>query len=461
MPDRIHQLAIRQLEGTLSDDQRAELAALLTSDAEARRVYLAHMQDTASLRWMFSGRLSRKTAVTLAAHGPEGVKAARKRRTAWLALATGAALAFLAALPFLWSQREYVATITDVTDVEWASADGAHRPLARVAAGEEFEFTAGTLELAFDTYAKVQIFGPAKFTVCDSKSIDCTRGRVTTHVEEGGKGFTIQTPKARIVDLGTEFGVDISEMGDTQVVVFQGSVDLTKAAPDSEKHLADANQWTRTLEQGDALLLDHTGETQRVMSVKRRDFFPANLFDHYGRRRRAPLITDVRDNIRELESTKCYQIVWGGLREDAPSFVDRQHQWNGKTEAGMPEFLLGADYIMPFNDDKFTPDLQVEVELAGPATCYVFFDDNMPPPAWLLKDFEDTGFDLALDGARTQWHRAHNLGKGPGASVDFPFSIWRRDVPEAGVVRFGGVQPPKDRKRSAGFNMYGIAVAPM
>jgi hypothetical protein len=33
-------------------------------------------------------------------------------------------------------------------------------------------------------------------------------------------------------------------------------------------------------------------------------------------------------------------------------------------------------------------------------------------------------------------------------------------VPEAGTVSFGGVQPPKEKTRSRGFNMYGIAVVP-
>jgi ferric-dicitrate binding protein FerR (iron transport regulator) len=478
MPERnvaelIHRLAIRQVDGTLTDGERAELVALLKGDAGARRAYLEHMQDTVSLRWMFSGHLNRKAALELAEHGPQRLHARR-----WLsrvALALAACLACVAAAVFWQATRdetqragaaapapEYVAMVTDLADVTWKRPSPAYRRMARVAVGQEFEFSAGAVELTFDAFAKVKVFGPAKFKVKSAKLIACTRGRVTTQVDEGGQGFTIETPKARIVDLGTEFGVDISESGDTQVVVFQGSVDLDKPV---EPINASANEqhhpaWPRTLEQGDALLLNSTGEAQRVMAVQRGDFFPTNLFDHYGRPRRAPVILDVRDNIRELESTKCYQIVWGGLREDAPCFVDRSHQWNGKSDGGMPEFLLGADYVMPFNDDKFLPDLRVDVTLAAPATCYVFFDDNMSPPEWLTRDFEDTGFDVSLDGAKTQWHKDHDLGVGPGVSLDFPFSVWSRDVPEAGMVSFGGVQPPKEKTRSRGFNMYGIAVVP-
>jgi hypothetical protein len=471
--DRIHRLAIRQLDGSLSEVERAELVALLQGEAAVRRAYLEHMQDTVSLRWMFSGHLSRKAAVELAEHGPERMHA-RQRRLSQAALVLAASLACVAAFS-LWRASgnaaktavadggalKYVAMVTELSDVKWMGASPAYRRMARVAVGQEFEFASGSVELTFDAFAKVKVFGPAKFTVKDAKLIACTRGRVTTQVDEGGEGFAIETPKARIVDLGTEFGVDISESGDTQVVVFQGSVDLDQPAERADAAASEQKQSPRrrTLEQGDALLLGADG-AQRVMAVQRGDFFPTNLFDHYGRPRRAAVILDVRDNIRELESTKCYQIVWGGLREDAPCFVDRSHQWNGKTEAGMPEFLLGADYIMPFNDDKFLPDLRVDVTLARAATCYVFFDDNMTPPEWLTRDFKDTGFDISLDGAKTQWHKDHDLGVGPGVSLDFPFSVWSRDLPAAGVVSFGGVQPPQEKTRSRGFNMYGIAVVP-
>jgi hypothetical protein len=469
VPDRIHRLAIRQLAGVLADDERAELIALLTGDAQARRTYLEHMQDTVSLRWMFSGHCERKQALALAEHGPEGVRSSRRRMASWMVLALAAGIACVTALPFLGDRdsptdaaisasANPVAIVTGLSDVAWAGTSAPAR-LARVGIGQKFEFTSGTVALAFDTGAEVKVFGPAKFEISSQKSILCSRGRVTTHVEESGKGFTIETPKARIIDLGTEFGVDISPQGDTQVVVFKGSVDLAPSDPVAQAS-NNSERWTRTLQQGDALLLDDTGEAQRVMSVQRGDFFPLNLFDHYGRPRRSPLILDVKDNIRALESTKCYQIVWGGLREDAPCFVDREHQWNGKDGAGMPEFLLGADYIMPFNDDKFISDLRVDVKVARPATCYVFLDDNMSPPDWLRREFRDTGFDISLDGGKTPWHKDHDLGSGPGQSVDFPFSIWSRDIPEAGVVTLGGVQPPREKTRSRGFNMYGIAIVP-
>ncbi|MBA3484778.1 MAG: FecR domain-containing protein [Pirellulales bacterium] len=475
MTDRIHCLSIRQLDGVLSDDERTELTGLLREDAQARRVYLEHMQDTVSLRWMYSGHYDRRVAMTLAEHGPEGVRKIRRHRLAWGALAVAASLACVFTFNYPWAQDSAekttvaiaappaaapagVATVHALSDVSWVKGAKPAALLSSVQVDQEFEFSKGTVELVFHTGADVKIFGPAKFTVQSDMSILCSRGRVNTLVGESGKGFTIDTPKARIVDLGTQFGVDISATGDTQVVVFQGSVDLEKSAADAAKSTS-AEKWTRRLQQGDAMRMDDSGNAQRVMAVQRGDFFPASNLDPYGRPRQEPVILDVSDNIRAGESTKCYQIV-RGLREDAPCFVDRSHQWNGRDAAGIPEFLLGADYIMPFNDDKFISDLKVDVTIARPSTLYIFIDDNMPVPQWLRKDFKDTGVDIGLDGATTVWHKDHAIGAGPGTSIDFPFSIWSRELPKAGKVSLGGVQPPKANPRSQGFNMYGIAVVP-
>jgi hypothetical protein len=208
------------------------------------------------------------------------------------------------------------------------------------------------------------------------------------------------------------------------------------------------------MRQGEALLLKNSGEFERVMSVERNSFMFSD--DGSGRRFFEPVIDDVRDNIRDPKSpVKAYQIVHGGLMDDALAFVDRFHQWNGLDSNGLPKFLAGADYIMPFNDDKFVGGLELKVQVLRPATVYVFLDNNMAVPNWLHADFTDTGVDIGLDCSKTEWHRDHSLGAGPGQSIDFRFSIWKRDVTEAGTVVLGGISPPAIR--SHGFNMYGIA----
>ncbi len=469
---QVIRLAIRQLDGVLSEDERLELVELLKTGAQARRAYLAHMQETASLRWIFSGHCDRQRALSLAEKDLHGSKVAVRRGLVatlavcasiacvavalqWFSHPAGDSSTMIADAPKPHSVKDNVATVSAVNDVQWRHGTKTPPLLSRVAIGQTFDFTAGTLELTFDTGALVKIFGPAKFEVTSAKTILCHRGRATTLVGKTGKGFTIDTPKARIVDLGTEFGVNISPQGDTQVVVFQGSVDLMKAGGPATATTA-ADNWTRRLVQGDAMTLNQAGVAQRLVAVQRGDFFPLALPAGLGDA--APVILDVRDNMRDEAGAKCYQIVHQGLREDAPCFVDRGHEWNGLDEHGLPRFLLGADYIMPFNSDKFIGDLQVDVKISRPAICYVFFDDNMSPPEWLLKNFKKTGYHIGMDSAPTIWHKDHVLAAGPAKSIDFTFSIWSRDIPKRGVITLGGVDPPEAGARSRGFNMYGIAV---
>jgi hypothetical protein len=60
-------------------------------------------------------------------------------------------------------------------------------------------------------------------------------------------------------------------------------------------------------------------------------------------------------------------------------------------------------------------------------------------------------------GVRSAGKQRAGVGIGAGRSVDFPFSIWKREVPQVGPVTFGGIEP--HAVRFQGFNMYGIAAA--
>ena len=80
-------------------------------------------------------------------------------------------------------------------------------------------------------------------------------------------------------------------------------------------------------------------------------------------------------------------------------FVDRPHEWNGLTESGMPSYLVGADYVKSFNDDKVAEDLRITVKTTAPVTLYVLLDLRVYPPAWLTEAFTDTGDQIGIDEA--------------------------------------------------------------
>jgi len=143
---------------------------------------------------------------------------------------------------------------------------------------------------------------------------------------------------------------------------------------------------------------------------------------------REPLISDVRDNIeRDPTMLSFYEIIPGGMAEDALAYVDRvAHQYNGVTAEGLPS-CLGADYVKTFNRDKYNRKLKLinsskdsersrlEVTLSAPAKLYVLFDNRWPPPRWLTREFRDTGDDIGLDRGPFQSVGKHLHNKGLSA----------------------------------------------
>lgn len=489
--ESIHRLAVGLLEESLTAAELEELKSLLIENGEARRMYVDYIQQSASLRWLCVEKFEEAVTPSVTPLPPAEGHRGRRGRYALVCGGILAALVIVAAsLQFLGqngaverrenggvadvanavaqnkgggigqavakaevdSVKAYspniVATVTGLDSVRWDSPASGVRMLSRCAVGDRLKMQAGTAVLTFDVGVQVKVFGPADFEIASPTSIRCLRGRVTTLVDKRGRGFWIETPRAKVVDLGTQFGLSISDEGDTEVIVFQGMVDVSYG---SQKAAGDAA--SRRMQQGEALLLKNSGEPERVVSVQRNNFLGTTFVP--GRRPAEPVISDVRDNIRSADSAKSYQIVHNGFDDDVLAFVDRNHQWNGLTSSGVPNFLAGADYIMPFNDDKFVPELELKVGIIRPATMYIFLDNNMDVPNWLREQFTDTGVDIGLDAAKTEWHRDHSLGTGPGKSVDFVFSIWKREIAEPGTVTLGGLAPPKDRRQ--GFNMYGIA----
>ena len=462
---RLHELIALKLDGAAAPEDGVELQRLLSNDAELRALYVEYVQDTASLRWSFAhttvpveDERSAETDSRATLLSADGEQSRRRRRIArWLRSAAAlAASLMMAGVAYYWAFRPgeapagSVATITRTIDVRWDQG-GEYAELARLNVGESVSLGSGQMELIFDTGVEVVVIGPAQFQISSAESIYSSRGTISARVGASGVGFTIDTPAARVIDLGTAFGVAINDDGATEVAVFSGKVDLALGSPSAD----DAER--RRLIQGEAVRVGPNGLVNRVTSIAS-DRFPVSASTRPGEGLASPIIVDVTDNLRAGDSNKFYQIVRSGLHEDSPAFVDRNHQWNGVEAEGLPLDLEGAEYVMPFNDDKFHEDLNVSIEVAQPANIYVFYSDSMAPPQWLLENFVDTGVDVGLDEAQSVYHKNFDLGTGAGKSVDMTFSVWKQEVRQPQVVHLGAVNK---HRATLGYNMYGVAVTPL
>jgi hypothetical protein len=310
------------------------------------------------------------------------------------------------------------------------------------------EIESGDLTLRFRSGATVSFRGAASMQIESDMLVLLDRGQATAQVPQWAKGFTIETADAEVIDLGTQFGVMAAGDGSTDVVIFEGKVDVKPTG--GEKRVL------QRLNQGEAARIDSNGAINRIVEVR------GDIKDGWSTSNHSGfadyVIKAIRDNIPTSDGKYYYyQMTPGALADDAWAYVDgHPHQWNGLTPKGLPKFLRGADYARTFNDYRYIRGFEIVVELARPADLYVFFDDRVPTPDWLLERFEDTGVNIGLDEGPWEGIPDNRTAVGAGKSIDNVFSVWRRRCEKPEEVTLGAVGDTSEARA-----MYGIAATPL
>ncbi|QDV75146.1 FecR domain-containing protein [Botrimarina mediterranea] len=109
------------------------------------------------------------------------------------------------------------------SDADWALGSGVADFLLRLQIGDELRLKRGVAKLEFASDAIAVLFGPARMKITGRGEVLLIEGRLTGRSEEGN--FVVNTPNARVIDIGTAFGV-VVEADETNVVVFEGEVDV-------------------------------------------------------------------------------------------------------------------------------------------------------------------------------------------------------------------------------------------
>lgn len=120
-----------------------------------------------------------------------------------------------------------VATLADCIDAEWRQNSCPMEKGVRLSTGcDKFVLEDGLAELLFDNNTKVVIEAPADFQIRSENQIDLAYGRIYATVPAEAIGFAVSTPTSRIVDLGTEFGIEADTFGDVYLHVVKGKTSL-------------------------------------------------------------------------------------------------------------------------------------------------------------------------------------------------------------------------------------------
>jgi hypothetical protein len=152
-----------------------------------------------------------------------------------------------------------VARITGLHQAAWHEGEAALSVGAILDSGRRLRLQAGLAEILFADGAKVVVEGPATFRTDSSGRGFLEAGRLVAYVPKGAAGFTVETPAATIVDLGTEFGVSVESGKKTaEVEVFRGKVDLKTSGKAGKQSFV-----SRLIEAGQAVRVVRVGSTNR------------------------------------------------------------------------------------------------------------------------------------------------------------------------------------------------------
>jgi hypothetical protein len=311
--NELHELLAAWLGGEISKERRVALLARLRRDEEFREAFVTEVRTFAMLqavqspepRWLRLqdelGLAGANESEAFESRVRVGLRSRPRPFVAawWRPLAaSAAAVAVIFAVLFfrrgpelplptggdVAGSRERLAVAVRLDDVRWDGAQE-HPLLAggSVAAGP-LRISAGRLTLAYFSGVSVHVEGPADLVLVGPDRILCRRGNLRAKIVEGAEGFTIETPGAAIVDLGTEFGVKVETNGRAQVVVYQGKAEASLLAPDGSPRR------TQTLSAAQSVELDPGSGTMRSISPRELlaapalDIAPLRLASDYPQR---------------------------------------------------------------------------------------------------------------------------------------------------------------------------------
>lgn len=189
----------------------------------------------------------------------EAPKPQRWRFKSSMQMAAAAALAFLLGLAFMhWQEvpvndhaalattngeepsAEGFAVVRRLFDAAWPAEAKLHRE-GDTLGSETFSLASGTAEIQFYSGATMTVQGPAEIALKSAWEAACSEGIVRMQVPPAARGFKLHAPTTEIVDLGTEFGLEVRD-GKAHVEVFKGEIALHHQQED-ERLVKEGGAW--------------------------------------------------------------------------------------------------------------------------------------------------------------------------------------------------------------------------
>jgi hypothetical protein len=255
-------------DGSLDDAELERLDELLRADPGFRELYVKYMDQhavlTASLLQIGDVRLMVQCPGPTGEEptgGAEAVRAAsgavsRDRRARqpsrrprawrrWIAVAvallltgliarnwpTGRPGAAIVASPSLAGDPPRLAlargfaVVIQLAGAEWEPGEGQRPSEGDLLAAGRLVLRSGRMTLGLLSGVTLTVEGPADLELLSIDRVHCRRGKLRARVPRGAEGFIVSTPGSAVVDLGTEFGLNVAVDGKSQLMVFKGEAE--------------------------------------------------------------------------------------------------------------------------------------------------------------------------------------------------------------------------------------------
>lgn len=240
-------------------DERTMREALL-EDPAALDAWCDYALLDAELRRHAHGRLKIPGTVPAVEEVKRRTRRRRMVMASWLSAAAVVVLS-AALLGMFWISRQDGTGRIAVSPGSILTGGEGIDP-GKMAEDQPLTLAQGVAELQLPSGVLAVIEGPATFRLAGRNRLHLAGGHSWFRVPGGAEGFTVETPRCEVVDLGTEFGIDLREDHPVSVHVLEGKV---------EARALTGRREVLPLAAGEAAVLGPPGTWKRLPAA-RRDF---------------------------------------------------------------------------------------------------------------------------------------------------------------------------------------------
>lgn len=302
------------------------------------------------------------------------------------------------------------ATLRRSVDVRWGKKSNSYREGDVLPAGM-LQFDQGVAEIDFFCGATLIVEGPATLNVESDWLVRVARGRLRANVPPAARGFMVKAAGSTIVDLGTEFALDVGTEN-AHVEVIDGEVELRGGEHDGSLLTTGQKRWLKGAAGDDDSLagLSTIGDVRR-----RRDTAQAARFAQW-KRHSQQLRTDDR-------LIAYYPIVESQSGRRVPNQSASGSERNGQT-VGLVNRVTGRFGSITSGFEFDRPGSRVRVRIDGDFqaftfACWVKIDSlehrynalfmgdgyENGEPHWQIRDDGRLMFSVMVDDSKEIVHR--------------------------------------------------------